>query len=104
VTHAYTLLLGGTVLPGRGRPPCEAIAWADATILALGTSEEVESISRGDSHRLSADGGFVVPLGPLLEVGGRADLAVVALDPRLGDPGPPRVVVRGGRIVTGPLP
>jgi len=98
------LLLGGTVLPGRDEPPCEAIAWAEATILALGTREEVEAVSRGDSHRLSADGGFVVPLGPPLEVGGPADLAVLARDPRLGDPGPPRAVIRGGRIVDGRLP
>ncbi|TAK02388.1 MAG: hypothetical protein EPO36_02255 [Chloroflexota bacterium] len=104
MTHEYRLLLGGTVLPGPGRPPCEAIAWADATILALGTTEEVEAISRGDSHRLAAAGGFVVPLGPPLEVGAPADLAVLARDPRLGDPGSPRAVVRGGRIVAGRLP
>ncbi|MCI0583843.1 MAG: hypothetical protein L0227_13315 [Chloroflexi bacterium] len=104
MTHEYTLLLGGTVLPGGDLPPCEAVAWADATILAVGTREEVEAVSRGDSRRLSADGAFVVPLGPPLEVGGRADLAVLVIDPRLGDPGPPRAVVRAGGSSTANCP
>ena len=81
MTHEYTLLLGATVLPGPGRPSCEAIAWAANTVLAVGTEAEVRAISRGDSRVLSFPGAFVVPLDAPLEVGGPADLAVVRSAP-----------------------
>jgi hypothetical protein len=99
VTHEYTLLLGATVLPGGGQPPCEALAWAAGTILALGTEAEIQAVSRGDSAVLAFPGAFVVPLAEPLEVGVAADLLVFELDPRLGDPGEPVAVIRGGHIV-----
>lgn len=37
VTHEYTLLVGGTIVPGDGAPDATAIAWAAGVILALGT-------------------------------------------------------------------
>ncbi len=82
MTHEYTLLLGATILPGGDRAPCEAIAWAHGTVLALGTDAEVRAISRGDSHVLGYPGAFVVPLGAVLAVGEPADLAILATDPR----------------------
>ena len=86
MTHEYTILTGATVLPGSGRDPCEAIAWAEGTVLALGSEAEVRAISRGDSHLIAYPGAFVVPLGEVLEIGGPADLMVLAGDPR-SDPG-----------------
>ncbi|HEY5629123.1 MAG TPA: hypothetical protein VIR16_06400, partial [Candidatus Limnocylindrales bacterium] len=60
MTHEYTILLGGRVhvtpaLPGAGdRPEAwgqasgpTAIAWADGTVLAVGTDAAVRSMSRG---------------------------------------------------------
>jgi hypothetical protein len=82
VTHEYTILTGATILPGGDRAPCEAIAWAHGTILALGLEAEVRAISRGDSQFLAYPGAFVVPLGETLELGGPADLKVLAGDPR----------------------
>jgi predicted amidohydrolase YtcJ len=99
VTHEYTLLLGATILPGAGRPPCEALAWAAGTILALGTEAEIQAISRGDSGVLTFPGAFVVPLEEPLDVGAAADLVVLERDPRLGDPGEPQAVIRGGHVV-----
>ena len=99
MTHEYTLLLGATVLPGGGQPPCEAIAWAAGTVLALGSEEEIQAISRGDSAVLAFPGAFVVPLDAALDVGTPADLLVYDDDPRLGDPGEPVAVIRGGHIV-----
>jgi len=121
VTHLYTLLIGGTVISGGGGPDATAIAWAEDTILAIGREEDVRAISRGDSHLVDLRGAFVVALeagagaawrlAAPLEVGGRADLAVLPLDPRLatGDgveaqPVEPLAVVRGGRVVAGSLP
>jgi predicted amidohydrolase YtcJ len=100
VTHEYTLLLGATVLPGGGRAACEAIAWAHGIVLALGSDAEVRAISRGDSRVLEYPGAFVVPLAAPLEVGGPADLAVLARDPRAGGDGAERdpiAVLRAGR-------
>ena len=102
MTHEYTLLMGATVLPGPGRPSCEAIAWAHGTVLAIGSEAAVRAISRGDSRVVSYPGAFVVPLGEPLEVGGPADLLVLG-----APPGPagrargerPLAVVRGGMIV-----
>lgn len=109
VTHLYTVLVGGTVIPGGGEPDVSAICWAGDTVLALGTDDEVRGISRGDSHLVDLEGAFVVPFGDVLEVGGPADLVVLSEDPRAaGGPtgsGPPAVaVVRGGRVVEGALP
>lgn len=115
MTHEYTLLVGGLVLTGADGPDVAAIAWAHGTVLALGTEGEVRAISRGDSHGLDADGGFIVPIGEdgavqwpptsTLEVGGPADLAVLAADPRLSAASLPlvRAVVRGGHVVEGAL-
>ena len=64
----------------------------------LGSDAEVRAISRGDSHVLAFKGAFVVPLAAPLEVGGPADLAVLAGDPRPGGAGgEPIAVFRGGR-------
>ena len=125
MTHEYTLLVGGTVIPGGDLPDAAAIAWAEDTILALGTDEEVRAISRGDSHLVELHGAFVVGLAPgaaaweatadragsALEVGGRADLVVLLRDPRVEPAGTPgeqalsaMAVIRGGRVVAGALP
>jgi predicted amidohydrolase YtcJ len=118
VTHLYTLLVGGTVISGRDAPACSAIAWAEDTVIALGSDDDVRLVSRGDSHEIDLGGAFVVPLGTgsdphwppdaTLEIGGLADLAVVESDPRRGDPSPGRLpsvaLVRGGRVVAGRLP
>ncbi len=99
MTHEYTILTGATILPGPDRAPCEAIAWAHGTVLALGSEAEVRAISRGDSHLIAYPGAFVVPLGEALEPGGPADLAVQAGDPRSGAAGgPPIAVYRGGHL------
>ncbi len=82
MTHEYTLLTGATILPGGDQAPCEAIAWAQGTVLALGSEAQVRAISRGDSHVIEFRGAFVVPLGEVLEPGGPADLVVLAGDPR----------------------
>jgi predicted amidohydrolase YtcJ len=99
MTHEYTLLLGAIVLPGGGQPPCEALAWAAGTILALGTEAEIQAISRGDSVVLAFPGAFVAPLDEPLDVGTAADLLVYERDPRQGDPGEPQAVIRGGHVV-----
>ncbi len=119
MTHEYTLLLGGTVITGGSGPDAEAIAWAADTVLALGSEMEVRSISRGDSHVVRIPGRFVVPLAPganltwptdaTLEIGGPADLAVLAGDPRVGtsvegagsQPVEVVAIVRAGRVETG---
>jgi predicted amidohydrolase YtcJ len=99
VTHEYTLLLGATVLPGGGQPPCEALAWAAGTILALGTEADIQAISRGDSGVMTFPGAYVVPLDEPLDVGSAADLLVFERDPRQVDPGEPQAVIRGGHVV-----
>lgn len=113
MTHEYTLLVGGVVIPGGTAPDATAIAWAADTILALGSDEEVLSISRGDSRVVELGGAFVIPLaadGDLrwpteakLEVGGRADLAVLPADPRLTPAVEPLALLLGGRLVAGAL-
>lgn len=116
MTHRYTLLVGGTILAGGGLPPCTAIAWAEGTVLALGTDDQVRSASRGDSDLVDLRGAFVVPIAPdaaptwpspaTLEVGGPADLALLAEDPR-ADAGTllrPTAVVRAGHVIRGHLP
>jgi predicted amidohydrolase YtcJ len=110
MTHEYTLLVGGHVIPGGGEPDATAIAWADGTVLAIGSEEEVRSISRGDSHVVELRGAAVVPLGgsdetawpatARLEIGGPADLVLLDHDPRTGTPAT-LAVVRGGHVVNG---
>jgi predicted amidohydrolase YtcJ len=111
-------LIRGTVISGRDEPDVPAIAWAADTVIALGSDDDVRGISRGDSHVIDLRGATVVALdGPdvlwtpdaTLEVGGRADLAVLESDPRRMDaPAGQRIsalaVVRGGRVVAGRLP
>jgi hypothetical protein len=117
VTHLYTILLGGNVIPARDQPAVSAIAWAGDTVIGLGSDEELRGLSRGDSWFVDLEGASVVPLGgddatwPIdgtLEIGGRADLAVVAGDPRVrpepSTPPPMVALVRGGRVVAGRLP
>jgi predicted amidohydrolase YtcJ len=119
VTHEYTILVGGIVIPGGSAPDASAIAWAADTVLAVGTDAEVRSISRGDSHfvelvgatviPLNTDGGVRWPADATLEVGCTADLAILRADPRLApkDTGAqlqPLAVIRAGRVVAGALP
>jgi predicted amidohydrolase YtcJ len=119
VTHRYTLLIRGTVISGRDEPDVSAIAWAADTVIALGNDDDVSGTSRGDSHVIDLRGASVVGLGEgpaarwppdaTLEVGGRADLAVLEGDPRLMDAHAqhqlsPLALVRGGRVVAGRLP
>ena len=119
MTHRYTLLVRGTVIPGRDEPDVPAIGWAEGTVIALGGDDDVGAISRGDSHVIDLAGATVVPLSPgpgawwpteaTLEVGGRADLAVLERDPRRSDAPARRplaalAIVRGGRVVAGRLP
>ncbi len=98
MTHEYTLLLGGNVRPGGGAPDASAIAWAEDTVLAIGTDEAVRTISRGDSHMIDISGLEVVPLGESLEVGGPADLELLDEQSRSV------ATVRGGHVVEGALP
>ncbi len=118
VTHEYTVLHGGLVLPGDGVPAVRAIAWAADAVLAMGTDEEVRAISRGDSRFVDLAGRVVIPLAPdvppswptpaTLEVGGPASLAILETDPRRGGEGAsplqPVAVVRNGRLVSGSFP
>ncbi len=117
MTHLYTILTRGTVLPARDDAAVTAIAWAGDTVIGLGTDDEVLGLSRGDSRFIDLDGACVIPLGAgnavwppveTLELGGRADLAVVRLDPRSQAMTALRpavlALVRGGRVVAGRLP
>jgi predicted amidohydrolase YtcJ len=110
VTHEYTILTGGVVLPGGDAPSATAIAWAADTILAIGSDAEVRAISRGDSLFVDLRGTCVAGAGGTdLEVGGPADLVVLDRDPRrIAGPdatGPHAIaVIRAGRVVEGRLP
>jgi predicted amidohydrolase YtcJ len=119
MTHGYTVLIRGTVLPGGDEPEVSAIAWAADTVIALGNDHDVLGTSRGDSHVIDLEGATVVALGEgrdvvwpsdaTLEVGGPADLVVLRGDPRRIDaaascPGAALATVRGGQVVAGSLP
>ena len=114
MTHLYSLLVGGLVLPGSGHPDATAIAWAEDTILAVGSDQEVRAISRGDSQVLDLGGAIVIALGvdgeprwpadAVLEVGGPADMAVLQRDPRDGGPLEVLALIRDGRLIIGELP
>lgn len=119
MTHRYTILVGGTVISGREEPDVSAIAWAADTVIALGSDDDVRGTSRGESHVIDLAGAIVVPLGrspdvrwppeATLDVGGRADLAVLESDPRrIQAPAGQRLtalaLVRGGNVVAGRLP
>jgi predicted amidohydrolase YtcJ len=118
VTHRHTLSIRGTVISGRDEPDVTANAWAADTVIELG-SDEVRGTSRGSSHVIDLGGSSVVALGErpdvlwppdaTLEVGGRADLAVLESDPRRMDaPAVKRMsalaLIRGGCVVAGRLP
>jgi hypothetical protein len=115
VTHRYTLLVGGTVLPGPEGRSATAIAWAEGVVLALGTDEQVRAVSRGDSHVVELHGAFVVPAdagdapswprSTTLAVGDPADLDLLADDPRAtSSPQRQLARIRGGHVVSGALP
>ncbi len=104
MTHEYTLLVNAVVLPGGDAPPCAALAWAEDTILALGTTEEVDAVSRGDSARFDLRGVFVLPAGAPLEIGASASLDVLDRDPRVAGATPRLLAsVRDGRVTAGSL-
>jgi predicted amidohydrolase YtcJ len=121
MTHLYTVLVGGTIIPGRGQPDAAAIAWAEGIVIALGSDDAVRAVSRGDSDLLDLQGAIVIPLAPgsdagwpvsvTLEVGGPADLAILSRDPREAEAEPSvdleadvLALIRGGRLVQGTLP
>lgn len=110
MTHEYTLLVGGTVVCGAGHRDQTAVAWALATVLAVGSDESVHAISRGDSRVLSLGGAFAVAAdGGVLEAGADADLDVYSVDPRAAVTAPgqvpePIAKIRGGNVVAGSLP
>ena len=115
MTHEYTLLVGGRILPGPDRPRVAALAWAADTVIALGSDAAVREASRGDSLESNLGGLFVIPVADggdaiwpptaVLEVGGPADCALLAADPRRSSvPLRPVALVRGGWVVEGVLP
>ena len=103
MTHEYTILHGGTVLIGEGRPDCTAIAYAGDTVLFIGSDDYARGISRGDSHFVDLAGAFVAPGAESLEVGGPANLAVLDGDPRLAS-AKTLALIRAGHVVSGTLP
>lgn len=125
MTHRYTILRGGIVLQGADAttPTATAIAWAAGVVLAIGGDADVSAISRGDSRFVELGGASVIPLESagvarwpttaVLDVGGPADLAILADDPRAPAGAPrtarpglptPIAIVRAGRVVAGRLP
>lgn len=107
MTHEYRILTGGTVVRGPDQADATAIAWAEDTIIAIGTDDEVRSISRGDSTFGDLAGACIVPLsgsGPLA-LGGPASFEVRAGgDAGAGTRPATLAVVRHGRVVSGALP
>ena len=109
MTHEYTILTGGTIL---GHEPTDAeaprptaVAWAEDTVLAVGSDAEVRAISRGDSRFGDLHGAWVVPAaGASLDPGAAADFDVLDADPASGSVPLVIAVVRAGRVVEGVLP
>jgi hypothetical protein len=120
MTHEYTLLVGGIVIPGPAEAAVSAMAWAEGVVIALGSDEAIRAISRGDSHVVDLHGAVVVPLAPdgeaalrseaTVGIGDPADLAVLDGDPRLAPDAAgrsaisTRAVIRRGHVVSGALP
>jgi hypothetical protein len=107
VTHEYTLLVGGVVIPGAGAEDATALAWAAGTVLAVGSDAEIHAISRGDSLVVDLRGAVVAARDVPLEVGGPADFDVFERDPRAGQgerPREPVATVLGGHVIRGGLP
>src|SRR5215203_7195488 len=96
MTHRYTILIRGRIIPGGDEPEVSAIAWAADTLIALGSDDIVLGASRGDSYMIDLQGATVValdegqdvvwPSEATLEVGGPADLMVLQGDPRIDGP------------------
>lgn len=105
MTHRYTVLVGGTVLPSQDGRSATAIAWAEGVVLAVGTDEQVRGVSRGDSHVIDLHGAFVVPASGTIEIGDPADLEVLIDDPRAAPKAshPAMAQIRGGHVVSGSL-
>jgi hypothetical protein len=95
MTHLYTLLIGGRIDPGPGRPPATALVVAAGTVLLVGSDAEAAAISRGDSTTVDLAGARIVATGAL-EIGAPADFDVMRPD------GVARV--RQGHLVDGTLP
>lgn len=99
MTHEYVIALGGRirVAPHEvpGQTAATSIAWAADRVLAVGSDEEVGSISRGDSIFLDIAGCVVMSTAADgagdLEPGSVADLDFWAADP--SEP------ARGSRLV-----
>jgi predicted amidohydrolase YtcJ len=105
VTHEYTILHGGTVIPGDGSSDGTAIAWAEGVVIAVGDDAGILGISRGDSAFVHLQGAAVAAAdaGASLGIGDAADLVILSADPRRGV-ATEIALLRGGHVVRGALP